>query len=46
MSAAFQNHLKRRPFTGPYSLLVTESEAKTHNKRLKGDTFPVAPGAP
>jgi len=46
MSAAFQYNLKRRPFFRPYSLLVTESEPKTHNKRFKGDTFRVAPGAP
>ena len=31
---------------GSYSLLVTESEQKIHNKRLKGDTFRVAPGVP
>jgi hypothetical protein len=46
MRAAFQYNLKRRPFfLGPYSLLVTESEPKTHNKRPKGDTFRFAPGA-
>jgi hypothetical protein len=46
MSAAFQYNLKRRPFFSPCSLLVTESEPKTQNKRLKGDTFRDAPGAP
>ena len=43
MSAAFQYNLKRRPFFRPLQLLVTESEPKTHNKRLKGGTFRVAP---
>jgi hypothetical protein len=37
MSAAFQYNLKRRLFLGPYRLLITESEPKTHSKRLKGD---------
>jgi hypothetical protein len=46
MSAAFQYNLKRRPFLAPFSLPVTESEPNTHNKRLKGDTFGVTPGAP
>jgi len=31
---------------GNYSLLVTKSEPKTHNKRLIGDTFRVAPCEP
>jgi len=39
MRAAFQYNLKRRFSLGPYSLLVTEPEPKTHNKRLKGDSF-------
>jgi hypothetical protein len=43
MSAAFQYNLKRRPFLGPYTLLAAESELKTHNKRLKGNTFRIAP---
>ena len=43
--AAFQTHLKRRLFLDPYRLRVTESEPKTHNKRLEGDTVHVAPGA-
>jgi hypothetical protein len=45
IGAAFQTHLKRRLFLDPYRLRVTESEPKTHNKRLKGDTFPSGPGA-
>ena len=46
MSAAFQYNLKCRPYIRPYRLLVTVSEPKTHNQRLKGDSFRVAPGAP
>jgi hypothetical protein len=46
MNAAFQCNLKRRFFFRPYGLPVTESKPKTHNKRLKGDTLRVYPGAP
>jgi len=45
MSAAFQYTLKRRPFFRPLQSAGHRIGAKTH-KRLKGDTYRVAPGAP